>query len=630
MDHPVGLADILNSVLRAALGAQVDYRAIALPNERALLVEMREPEYLRGFQFTFREGEPLPPEIRARERVIVREPVGPNGYVTFDPELGTRQQIEYIIPNGLIEPDPFLTTRFENVTVPATATNRPTQAGELTYNGIRRTIEQVEARMTMATPAGGQVLRNTRTLEQEARLRELEVMYATVLMNDAQVAERTDLLGMAPCPIPLPPRVPVVRVRVHREDSQYGNVWQISIKVDRNNRSLPEVAVIRNMLPPADKHFLPARTKRRTSTLTYLRQALDSGLSPDVLHDSLRAWIVASESPANRDVSSEFPIQGADPETLQLLREQPAILEVGGRVFKLVPCHTTDVRPLIRRVKDRALAGARVEATGIVERGRADARVVVTEAEQRAATLRREIEELRRAEGNRAPSWVVQSGRPHYFRGGNWWVGMKVSVKVDHIRFMVREWNKILYWNALSPVADELYELAFNKLELYLRLVDNGVYTLEMVKNNGRPVTHISSYCCMELQRLPHRISNLDNLIALEDGLSRGMRVVNLNSPLARDTQNYFAMFRDQLPPMVISLLNEELHLNGYETAARFHVEHPELRWDREETIEQEADSTFSINDPRLIRPAVTPVTVTTNAAGIEMPAIPVPETRRG
>ncbi len=59
----VRLADILAYRLREHLGAGVDYRAVLLPNELAIYVEMIQPEYLRGFCFTFREGEPLPPPL---------------------------------------------------------------------------------------------------------------------------------------------------------------------------------------------------------------------------------------------------------------------------------------------------------------------------------------------------------------------------------------------------------------------------------------------------------------------------------------------------------------------------------------------------------------------------------------
>src|SRR6266436_642412 len=126
----VRLGEILAYRLREHLGARVDYNATIMPNVLAIYVEMIQPEYLRGLTFTFRENEPLPaPILRLRH--------GDPNTVRFT-----------------YQPDPaqFITL----------------QANPLAYD--------IETRNVRENPVMATVMR---TREQEARLADLERMWAT-------------------------------------------------------------------------------------------------------------------------------------------------------------------------------------------------------------------------------------------------------------------------------------------------------------------------------------------------------------------------------------------------------------------------------------------------------------------
>ena len=101
----------------------------------------------------------------------------------------------------------------------------------------------------------------------------------------------------------------------------------------------------------------------------------------------------------------------------------------------------------------------------------------------------------------------------------------------------------------------------------------------------------------MELQNMPARLQSLNDLMNLERAVNRGIQVVNLNSPLQTDTQNYWPEFREQLPPTVISLLRRDISIDpshGTTMEAYFNAR-PTLRPNRTETARAEQAMVFSV-----------------------------------
>lgn len=558
------LADILAYRIREHLGVEGDYRATLIPDRLAIQVEMLAPEYLRGLTFTF-TGDELPLPIRN------------------------------IMRNGL--PNPFGGVVITETT-PGITLNAP-----LTYNDIQRanypTWPATGGIMTTATTAtNAPALNLYRTPEQEVRFREYCRRYDTNELSPEQWTEYVNLGAMQACPtgIPVPVAVPPrprIKVKVWRDDYRE---WQVSIKVGGQNRDLPTIAVIKSLLPPSDKHFLPSRQGRYSRTLNLLRVALNAGLSAQSLHDALRAWVVATEG-ATTNVESDIPI--LDEGTAALLNAMPATLEVGGKVYKLVPTKEIDSRPLIKRVRDRAITLAKVEGDAIRGRATTDARVVVREAESRAATLRAEVERERAAVTLRAPEWVINSGRPHCYRDGCWNVEMKVLCRVKEIRYTVGVWNRVLYWNPLDNGRPNSYYETW-RMPVWVRLREGGIYTKDDISCKGFCSTHIESYMCMELQGLPPTLQSAEHLLSLEQIIGRGMQVVNLNSPLNTNVKRYWPAFLEQLPPVPIKLMTsgeraDRYIIPGGRTVETWRAAYPGVTWDREELIEQEAATIFHV-----------------------------------
>lgn len=449
-----------------------------------------------------------------------------------------------------------------------------------------------------------------RTPEQEIRYHVLEGEVQVRVFTDGERMEYYNLQAMHPCPTPVipplrgpvmpPPQVthhPRVRVRVWRDDYQQ---WQATVKVDATVRELPTIAVIKSLLPPGDKKYLPARQGRHRGTLGILRNALAAGLPAQSLHDALRAWVVAMEG-AVTNVQSDEPL--LDESTAALLNAQPATLEVGGKVYRLVPTKELDARPLIKRVRDKAISLARVESAAIKGRAQTDARVVVSEAEARASTLRAEIERERATLGNRAPEWVVNSRRAHYWDGVYWNVEMRVLCQVKEIRYTVQDWNRVLYWLPVNQHETSYYALTHNRLPMWVRLRHDGLYTKEDISCKGFVCTHIDdSYMCMELQGLPTALRGREDLNNLEAAIGRGMRVVNLNSPLNTTIGRYWPVFKEQLPPVPIGLMTSGNRASNYITPNGRTIEvwkaaYPTITWEREEFIHQEAATIFHVQE---------------------------------
>jgi len=446
------------------------------------------------------------------------------------------------------------------------------------------------------------IVPTVRTAQQEERFIELESI--TDPWTPAQTTEYNTLRGLGPYPHPIPPRT---YVRVVRDN--YGT-WNITVRVGPSQRDFPSIAVIKSLINPADKHFLPSRQGRRHTTLRILRNSLEAGLPAQSLHDALRAWVMAVENQVT-EAESSIPADGIDPATASLLRAQPATLEVGGKVFRLVPAHESDVRPLITRVRQRTIAQARVETDALRERARTDARVLTTEAERSARRTREEAEAVARRAGVRVPNWVRDSGRPHYFGGrdnGYWHVQLNVNCSLRDIRLLVREWGLVLHWKPIVPVSRPQEWYNEHLCPLWFRLSTDGRYDKHSIFQADWDTPHVGGFMCMDLFARPDKVESIEHLIALEKAISRGMQVVNLNSPISRAVDNYYPALKDQLPVIPIKYLKGDWLEPRAITKAAFKESNPSITWDYEESLVQESNGTFNVDAPVLVLPANTEI----------------------
>ena len=412
-------------------------------------------------------------------------------------------------------------------------------------------------------------------------------------------------------PVPPPPPRPRIRVKVWRETSSYGagHIWKLNVTKNGGGMTLPSTQILAGFLPDKVAGKLPKRIRRGFNCLSDIQALLHEGISPQVIHDGLKAWAF---SVVNQGTVAESESQAGMDETAALLNLAPATLEVGGKVFRLVPTGETDIRPLIGRIRKKVLASSQAEAVVIKDRAQTDARILIQQAEEKAARLRQQLEEERARAGARPPDWVIQNSIPHFYRDGRWHLRMDVDCRVTEIRLTVTTWNRIFFW---APVAGTTPTM---RMPVWLKWVAPGGFNMDSVYMEGYKCTHISGErTCMGLQGLPPRIETLEHFDRLRDTLSRGMKIVNLNSPLVWDTSRYWPEFKAQLPPLVIKFLarngfpmTNEWYPTG--TLAAWKASHPEITWDREESIEAEQAGTFDTETlANALRP---PTTGETNA----------------
>lgn len=567
--HPENLARQLELALLQRFGGiggnhGVVYDTYALPNVRALRVIIRRPEMLAGYEFTY-NGQPLPEGLR----------IPP---VTFN-----------------LQPPP---PDFRFTT--ANPLNAPLNT---IYNDIIRTQGWYTMPTVTATNAANATPVVIRTTEQEDRFQFLEMVASERALTPTEQEEYRVLGRIYPYIHPATERIRI-KVIVRRNGQGYSarTNWVVVIRMLKPGMSWevinnPEFKHVKGLLTPEIKRFFPMARDR-----FYLQEALEAGCNAQVLADILKTWAVAKYSQSQEGGADT----NIDEETSYLLRSQPATLDVGGRIYRLVPTGEVDTRPLIRKVKTRALAGVKVEADGIRSRAATDARMVVTEAEQRAGRVRAEIEALQRSANSQVPVWIRDSKRPHFWDGSYWNLELSLGCKIREIRYTVSQWGDggtVLYWNPLVPVVNGVHRedswYSYHPMKAWVRLGVNGGFSLDSVRMKEWTVTHIHDRVCMGLQGVPSRLTNLEEVRLLEGILTRGMQVVNLNSPLSRE--RYWPDFDAQLPPQVKLFFANVRMFDSYRNVTSFRRDYPEFTWDREEAISREAETSFTLDDPRLV-----------------------------
>lgn len=613
-EHPI---DLLRRALERRYGqGRIDFAAYAFPDRMDIEIRLTAPPEVVGIDFRYSGREDdiehavpwarIDSSLGVFNRMLVQRINGLNAPTITPPyaEALTYNDITHV--NRYLEGAMGTAPRVYN-TNPTFPVPTPVTGVDLERfrEMLNTDLANGRDRMAVNTAVRADNSLVMRTAEQEDRMKELELKSHGAILTREESREYDSLIVLTSYIAPEGARTRV-RVKVKKVDRGYrGTSWGITVEVIRARESwtpipLPSTVALKPYIPEAERHFISGRTS--------FQESLDSGLNPTSLKDALMEWVRVKESqPAETIGDSQI-----DDEAISLLRMMPAMLEVGGKVFRLVPTGEADVRPLITRVRERALTVAKRESAEIKGRATTDAKIVVKEAEDRARIIRNEIEELRREEGQKPPDWI--KGIPHFLQDGAWCVEMRVACQITDVRYTINSWQTVLHWKPLVIPGKDLSYYNSRRMPLWLRLGENGAYNLDSVFMRNWTVAHISHRCCMELQGLPPRINNLADFMALQIAISRGMTVVNMNSLLDRSLMAYYPDFKEQLPPVIVGWLQGVIRIQSERlTLAQHKLTHPSVTWDAEEGIVQESDSTFRVDDPRLIRPAVTATGMTAN-----------------
>lgn len=413
----------------------------------------------------------------------------------------------------------------------------------------------------------------------------------------------TDPPPIMPVPVPTEPIQPAsnrINVLVRRTGDYRG--WEISVRNNGEPLELPDISIIKSLLPTAQRRLIRGRQRRYSNNLALLISALNRGMNPQVLHDALKAWVMTHVS-ESRTVESETILED---EQRYLLQVAPATLAVGGRLFRLVPTGEMDITTPLKHLRQRAKAVAQIEVTEMRNRAQIDARAITGEAEDRAASIRQEVERIRQGLGVQPPEWVRDNSIPLKLIDRTWYAGLFIPAYVESIRLRVERWQSTLWWDAIHPHNADYY-ISYPML-MWLRLSPRGAYTLDDVSVDRWKTVHTANRVCMTLQNMPRHIDSLESFNRLREGISRGMRIVNLNSPLTSAINTMYPLFVEQLPPIVIKWLNRQITIDpdAGVTPERYRELAPTVTWDRIETDAQEMAQTFEVrHEPTSINPEI-------------------------
>jgi hypothetical protein len=394
-----------------------------------------------------------------------------------------------------------------------------------------------------------------------------------------------------------------IRVKVYQSEGYGSRIWSVEIAILTTNSTDPRgyvsnalnpppPAIVKAFLPPNCKKYMSGRGRYGTSAI---REALNQGCPPQAMHDALKAWAFSVHGNNNTSVESESSVELDEQKAL--LRIQPATMIVGGKVYRLVPTGEADATSLIKKIRKQAIEVSKVESKLIIDKAGIDGRMIISQAQEEVANMQVKVNSLRRELGQMPPNWLVDSHRPILKRtDSRWAVQLSLSPWIREIRFTIPYWdNTVLFWDPLRPHNEEFYK--DGRMPAWVVIGSEGAYSIQSVYMTTWVTTHIGRTGCMELQNMPARLQSLNDLMNLERAVNRGIQVVNLNSPLQTDTQNYWPEFREQLPPTVISLLRRDISIDpshGTTMEAYFNAR-PTLRPNRTETARAEQAMVFSV-----------------------------------
>jgi hypothetical protein len=218
---------------------------------------------------------------------------------------------------------------------------------------------------------------------------------------------------------------------------------------------------------------------------------------------------------------------------------------------------------------------------------------------------------------SRPPQWAVDSGRPiRRLSMIDYQVGLSITPYIETIRYRIAYWNGTLVWNPLRPDRLDQSYCARHPFRMWLTLRPEGVYSFDDLSGDNEYTTHTSDRACMSIQGMPGRINSNRALTLLEEGISRGVRECNINSPLSTDLRKYNPIYLSQLPMVVRNLLDGHYVIRpdlaipdpGQDrvTPEAWLATHPQHRWDNFIPDSVDAAQTFTVQ-PITVTPPVTP-----------------------
>jgi hypothetical protein len=314
-------------------------------------------------------------------------------------------------------------------------------------------------------------------------------------------------------------------VRIYRRD----RTWVI----DSGGRTRPEM---RSLLT-----YLPEGTRTTARSCSSIEDGLSMGINPQLLSGALSAWYTEHPNAPGTTGALEVTV----PEGISELPDNTAYLALGDFIYRMVPVRQARTGKAL--ITMRAKMQREIEALRVSLREQAgrESEQLIAQAQQRAAIIRAEAEQVRLAIASdnalRFPSWLQNIPVKSY--DGRQWAMRPVAITFQWVSHGLLRWP--------TKTLTETLEGRTVRLQLWLPL-DGTPERVSLVDTRDGFLPHIIvGACCVKLGEPVQAITSLERLDKFGQQISRAMSTINLASLLSPNVVSW--------NPQVVRLLPDAI-----------------------------------------------------------------------
>ena len=289
-------------------------------------------------------------------------------------------------------------------------------------------------------------------------------------------------------------------VRIYRRNREW--------VVDMGGRTPPVMSQLHPYLSPS------ARQSCRDRGDYSIVDSLIHGVSPQILTSALSAWMVEHPNGGGSVVMEEGVSE---------LASNSAYLAMGDFIYKMVPVRQVSSSKAVRVMREKVRVEIERVREGLRQQASQEAQQVITQANQRAATIRAEAQaELDEAKrGTKFPAWT--NGLPVRVGVGLGDSGQKFAMQRTQLVI-----TELSHGNKRWPMNPERKPIRVN---FWLPL--SGLPGFVRLEEDSPSLPHVTyTSCCLTIGENILPINNIDRLRTFSAQVTRAFSVINLASLL--------------------------------------------------------------------------------------------------
>lgn len=363
----------------------------------------------------------------------------------------------------------------------------------------------------------------------------------------------------------IPTEIPRLRVTVERmaaDPSRYIRAgWTVKIV----NGPTPNKLEVRAMMDKGTARRIGTRTWNHYDLNGIVDKGIETfGVDPEEFVTAITNAAIAKQA---RDATGTFSKSIYDSELQTAMASQPAIIAIGDQLFSLQPKGVIKANRAMAIIKERVVKIAKDNANRIKIAAETEAKGIIKNAERQLEQARLQIEREKSSLKNilNIPEWIASNNLPVRKWSGRGTrdsetiftmaIGMEISTQIkgwqlQHTKTVDSEGRalgsykmEMIRWEndgsgkeiipILSNYHSLLIWLPFNPQTGAYRYQSARIITSGDYYDYDLPhLTH--ERCCMELQGMIPKITNMTEYKTIAAAINRGNEWVNMNSLLSR------------------------------------------------------------------------------------------------